>query len=340
MTNEGTPSWFQPRGMKTKYDFPKAKPGRPDRFEFTISERRPGKPRRLDRFLMERFPGYSRSFLQKLIKDGRVLLNGKPTKSSWHVSIGEVVTLLLPPGADHQPEDIPFEVVYEDEWMIALVKPAGIIVHPARGNKTGTLYNGLLHYFKDRREADPSYHIGIVHRLDEETSGIMVVALDQKANKDLTRQFENRLLRKTYVCLVHGGAEFTEKEIDAPLGVDPVRRTAISVNGLEAREAQTKFVRLALSPVGNFSLLRAHPRTGRSHQIRVHAQALGHPIVGDELYGGSKEDRMFGDLRPRVCLHAESLDLTHPIEGHSMKLEAPLPDDISTLAEQLGLRYK
>ncbi|MCY3023588.1 MAG: RluA family pseudouridine synthase [Planctomycetota bacterium] len=333
---DGAPAWFYPPGVKSKYDFPRAKEGKRDRLEFAVGERHPGKPRRLDKYLQERFPGYSRSFLQQMIKDQRVLINSKPTKASWHISTGEVVTLLLYPGGKKVAEDIPFEVVCQDEHILAVAKPAGILVHPARGHKTGTLYNGMLHYFRDKLAADPSFHIGTVHRLDEETSGIMVYALCAKAHKELARQFEHRLVKKTYLCLVHGAPDFTEKEIDAPLGVDPGNRVAVAVGGLAARTAQTRFVRLAVSRCGGFALLRAHPFTGRTHQIRVHAQALGHPLVGDVLYGGLKEHPAFGGLVPRVCLHAESLALLHPATRLPLTLRAALPEDFRALMDVLG----
>ena len=195
---DGAPSWYQPPGMKTKYDFPRAKEGKRDRLEFMVGERHPGKPRRLDKYLQERFPGYSRSFLQKMIKDGQVLINGNPTKSSWHVIATEKITMLLYPGGKRIAEDIPFEIIYQDESVLFVSKPAGVLVHPARGHKTGTLWNGLLHYFREQLAADPSFHIGTVHRLDEETSGVMIYALSKLAHKHLTQQFENRLVRKTY----------------------------------------------------------------------------------------------------------------------------------------------
>lgn len=333
----GLPHWYKRRGTKTKFDFPKAKEGRRDRMEFPVGQREPGKPRRLDKYLLERFPGYSRSFLQQLIKDGSVLINGKPTKSSWHVTQYEIVTILLPEGARHEPEDIPFDVLFEDEWILALNKPSGIIVHPARGHKTGTLYHGLLHYFREKRAADPSFRVGTVHRLDEETSGVMIYALDKKAHAELTRQFENRLVRKTYLCLVHGAADFTETDVDAPLGVDRECRVRYAVDGLEARPAQTRYACLGVSPCGQFSLLRAFPRTGRSHQIRVHARELGLPIVGDDLYGGPRDEATFGEIPPRVCLHAESLSLVHPIKGDPMCLRAPFPSRLAALTARLGL---
>ncbi len=334
---DGTPSWYLPPGVKSKYDFPRAKEGKRDRLEFSVGERHPGKPRRLDKYLQERFPGYSRSFLQQMIKAQRVLINGKPTKSSWHVSTHEVITMLLYPGGAKIAEEIAFDIVYEDAQILAVSKPSGVLVHPSRGHKSGTLYNGLLHHFREQRANDPSFHIGTVHRLDEETSGIMVYALCPKAHGELTRQFENRLVRKTYLCIAHGAADFDEKTIDAPLGADPANRVAIAVNGLGARAARTRFVRVAISTCGNFSLLRAHPLTGRTHQIRVHAKELGHPLLGDPLYGGVKEHPIFADLRPRVCLHAESLALAHPATREPMLLSAPVPADLRLVMERLGI---
>ena len=334
----GIPEWYRPKGTKTAFDFPKAKEGKPDRYEFNVGARPVGKPRRLDRVLIERFVGFSRSFFQKMIKDGKVLIDGKPTKASWHVMPHEVVTVILPPATKHLAEEIPLEVIYRDKWMLGLSKPSGIIIHPARGNKTGTLYNGLLNYFKEERAENPSFHIGTVHRLDEETSGVIVFALDKKAHGELTRQFEFRKLQKTYLCIAHGVPDFQEKIIDAPLGVDPTDRHRAAVDGLDARPAKTTYKVLAVSPCGKFSFMRAYPHTGRSHQIRIHAKALGHPLVGDELYEGKKYDAAFGELVPRVCLHAESLALKHPGQGHPMMLTAPLPADMVAMAAQLGLK--
>jgi len=333
------PAWFRPKGTKTKFDFPKAKEGRRDRFEFPIGERQAGRPRRLDIYLQERFPGYSRTFLQKMIKDGQVLINGHTVRSSWHVSTGEQVTIMLPPGNNYIAEEMPFAVLFEDAHMLAVNKPPGIIVHPARGHKTGTMYHGLLHYYRERIEADPSFRVRTVHRLDEETSGVIVFPLDGKSNAELTRQFENRRTHKTYLLLAHGRADFEIKDVDLPLGVDPENKYRGAVNGLEAREAQTRFERLALSPCGEFSLLRAHPRTGRSHQIRIHAREIGHSIVGDPLYGGLKEHEKFAGFVPRVCLHAETLGLTHPDSREPMTLRAPLYDDIFNLLGTLGMSF-
>lgn len=335
--NAQVPPWYRPKGMKTKYDFPRAKTGRPDRYEFAVGERHPGKPKRLDKYLLERFPGYSRSFLQKMIKDGRVLINGHTVKSSWHVTLGEQITVLLPEGTKYEAEDICFDVIHEDESIIVINKPPGIIIHPARGHKTGTMYHGLLHYYRERIESDPSFRVRTCHRLDEETSGVIVFPLDHPSNQELTRQFENRLVKKTYLCLVHHAAKFDRTEIDVPLGIDPECRVRGAVNGLDAREAQTAYECLGRSPCGQFSLLRAYPRTGRSHQIRIHAAALGHPLVGDPLYGGERTSPKFGEIEPRVCLHAEQLEIIHPSRKEPMALRAPLYPDIRALAEHLGI---
>jgi 23S rRNA pseudouridine1911/1915/1917 synthase len=336
---DGAPSWYLPPGVKTKYDFPRAKEGQRDRLEFPVGARHPGKPKRLDKYLQERFPGYSRSFLQKMIKDERVLLNGKPTKSSWHVTEGEAITMLLYPGGAKVAEDIPFEVIYEDAEIVAIVKPAGVLVHPARGHKTGTLYNGLLHYYREQRAVDPSFHIGTIHRLDEHTSGIMVYALCPKAHGEMTRQFENRLVRKTYLCVAHGDAAFTDTVFTGALGTDASDRHKVAVDGLGAKPAETRFVKLGISTCGQFSFLRAFPHTGRTHQIRVHAAALGLPLVGDVLYGGLKEHPAYGGLPVRCCLHAESLSINHPKTQEPMVLRAPVAADMLAMIKLLGFDY-
>jgi 23S rRNA pseudouridine1911/1915/1917 synthase len=324
--------------MKTKWDFPRAKEGKRDRLEFAVGDRHPGKPKRLDKYLQERFPGYSRSFLQKMIKDEKVLINGKTTKSSWHVTYGETITMLLHPAGARVAEDIAFEVLYQDEAIMAVSKPAGVIVHPARGHLTGTLFNGLLHYFREELAADPSFHIGTVHRLDEWTSGLIVYALCLKAHGELTRQFENRLVKKTYVCLVHGDAAFEDTVISEPLGTHRTDRFKVACNGLDAKPAETRYVKLARSTCGRFSMLRAFPHTGRTHQIRVHAAALGLPLIGDVIYGGLKEHEAFKGIAARCCLHAESLSLTHPVSEQPMVLGAPLPADFLQLMEVLGFQ--
>jgi 23S rRNA pseudouridine1911/1915/1917 synthase len=337
---DGAPAWFYPPGVKTKYDFPRAKEGQRDRLEFRVGERHPGKPKRLDKFLQERFPGYSRSFLQKMIKDEKVLINDHATKSNWHVSTGEMVTILLYPAGKKVAEEIAFEVLHRDEHIMAVAKPAKLLVHPARGHKTGTLYNGLLYYFREELAADPSFHIGTVHRLDEETSGVMIYALSKKAHKNLTRQFEKRLIKKTYLCLAHGAADFEETLVSHPLGVDPENRVRMAVNGLAARTAQTRFVKVAVSARAPFTLLRAYPLTGRTHQIRAHAATLHLPLAGDPLYGGAREIPALPGVELRVCLHAETLHLTHPATNEPFIVTAPLPADFQAVLEALELNVE
>ena len=337
IAKDGSSAWCRSTVTKTKFDFPRAKEGGPQTLEFDIGDRHPGKPRRLDKYLIERFPGYSRSFLQKMIKDLRVLIDGHPVKASWHVREGEHVSVIMYPGGAKVAEDIPFEIVYEDKYILALIKPAGVLVHPARGHKTGTLYNGLLHHYREQRGRDPSFHIGTVHRLDEQTSGIMIYALCPKAHGELTRQFENRNVRKTYLCLAHGRTSFDETTITAPLGTDPQNMYRVAVDGINAKAAETKYVKLAESTCGEFTLLRAFPHTGRTHQIRIHASALGHPLAGDPLYGGLKEHASFGGISTRVCLHAETLAIQHPVTGEAMLLTAPLPPDFVAILEKVGI---
>jgi 23S rRNA pseudouridine1911/1915/1917 synthase len=244
--------------------------------------------------------------------------------------------MLLYPGGAKVAEDIPFDVIYEDDVLLGVVKPAGVLVHPARGHKTGTLYNALLFYFREKLAVDPSFHIGTIHRLDEQTSGVMVYALCPDAHGEMTRQFENRLVKKTYLCIAHGDAAFTETTFSGALGTDPNDRFRAAVDGLDARSAETRFVKVSRSACGNFSLLRAYPHTGRTHQIRAHAAALGLPLAGDPLYGGPTEHASFGGAIARCCLHAESLAITHPVTKLPMTLCAPVPEDMAGMMERLG----
>ncbi len=322
---------------KSRFDFPRAKRNR-DRFVFVVGALAPGRPRRLDRYLQERFEGYSRTFLQSLIKEGRVLVNGRHTRAAREVAAGDEIVLLLPEGLRSEPEEIPFDVLFEDEHLLVISKPPGVVVHPARGHLSGTLYNGLLHYLRDRLAADPSLHIGTVHRLDEETSGAILFALSREANADLTRQFENRLVSKSYLAIAHGDPAWEETEVDAPLGVDPACKYRVAVNGLDARPAQTKFRRLAAA--NGFCLVRAFPRTGRSHQVRVHMRHLGLPIVGDDLYGGMRVCEKWAADFPegaRVCLHSESLSFIHPADGREVTVCAPMPEDMRRICAAVDL---
>lgn len=339
------------RRPKGRHEFPRAKPGREVLCLSRVlaSARKARGPRRgmrLDVYLTHRFPGYSRSFLQSLIKDGRVLVGGKPAKPSGRVVPGEEITLRLPEGAPRTPEDLGLEVIYRDEWVLALNKRPGLVVHPARGHKTGTVLQGLFYLFKDELERDPRFHVGPVHRIDMGTSGLLLCAIGGETHRYIQSQFEHRRVGKKYLALVRGVPDFGEKEVDLPIGTDPENRLRMAVSGRGARAARTRFKVLAsgMATAGSarpaLSLVLAEPFTGRSHQIRVHLAHLGHPLVGDALYGGGTGTRKRPFRVPvpsRPCLHSWRLSFRHPATGEEMTLEAPLWKDMRESAQKNGL---
>jgi 23S rRNA pseudouridine1911/1915/1917 synthase len=294
---------------------------------------------RLDRVLASELEGYSRSQVQRLIDDGYVALpRVKTAKANTAVREGDVVTVSLPepsvatPGA----EDLPLEVIYQDEDLVVINKPAGIVVHPAAGHESGTLVNALLHHITDLSGVGGERRPGIVHRLDKGTTGVMVVAKHDAAHHELARQFHDREVEKQYIALVWGLVQ-QRKRIDIPIGRDPVNREKISTRARRARSAVTRITWAQHVP--GLSLLRVAIATGRTHQIRVHLNAIGHPIVGDSLYGGVHR-RVAHELRAvqrldRPFLHAERLAFHHPRTGESLEFTAPLPDDLRLVLEEI-----
>jgi 23S rRNA pseudouridine1911/1915/1917 synthase len=294
---------------------------------------------RLDRVLASEIAGISRSQIQRLIEDGYVSLpRVKTAKANTILREGDVVTVTLPApvAAEPTPEDIPLDVLFQDADVVVLNKPAGMVVHPGAGNEQGTLVNALLHHITDLSGIGGELRPGIVHRLDKGTSGIMVVAKNDAAHQDLSRQFHDREVEKQYVALVWGLVQ-QRKRIDIPIGRDPVHREKISTRARRARSAVTRVTWARHIP--GLSLLRIAIHTGRTHQIRVHLNAIGHPIVGDALYGGVHR-RVPHALRAvqhltRPFLHAERLAFTHPRTGEAMEFTAPLPDDLRHLLLEL-----
>ena len=294
---------------------------------------------RLDRFLVSVAGDLSRSHIQRLIKDGRVNVGGKPAKANQPVKPGQnvVVDVPAPVDAAPQPEALPLSIVYQDRDVIVVDKPAGLVVHPAAGHATGTLVNALLHHVDDLSGIGGEKRPGIVHRLDRGTSGLMVVAKNDAAHDALTRQFHDREVEKEYIALVWGGVQ-AGRRIDAPIGRDPANRKKMSARARRSRSAVTRIVRAdPLTPA--LTLVRLAIYTGRTHQIRVHLDAIGHPIVGDALYGGVRR-RVPGDLRAvahldRPFLHAARLAFAHPIDGRRMEFESPLPDDLRRVLDEL-----
>ncbi|TRO45634.1 RluA family pseudouridine synthase [Candidatus Bathyarchaeota archaeon] len=297
---------------------------------------------RLDKFLARQVPDLSRSAAQRLIDEGRVTVNGEPVRASYKLRPGDHVVAALP--SDDQaheilPEAIPLHVVYEDATLLVVDKPAGMVVHPAPGHAGGTLANALLAHSPelggqelDPREARP----GIVHRLDRDTSGLILLAKTEKARRALQQQFKDRRVDKAYLALVHGHLQPAWGRIEAPIGRDPHRRQRMTVLP-GGREAVTEyhvletFSRQAGPSAGTYSLLQAEPKTGRTHQIRVHLASIGHAVVGDPVYG---QRRTHLPLQ-RQFLHAGHLGFQHPVTGQRLELDAPLPADLADVLELL-----
>jgi 23S rRNA pseudouridine1911/1915/1917 synthase len=298
---------------------------------------------RLDRFLVSILPGHSRSQIQRLIKEGRVQLGGRPAKANLPVKAGQEVTVDIPPAVDPTPrgEELPLSVVYQDHDLVVIDKPAGMVVHPAAGHQGGTLVNALLHHVTDLSGIGGEKRPGIVHRLDRGTSGLMVVAKHDAAHTELARQFQDREVEKTYTALVWGVVQ-AGRRIDAPIGRDPVNRKKMSARARRSREAVTRIVRA--EHFGRaLTLADVAIHTGRTHQIRVHLSAIGHPIVGDPLYGGVHR-RVAGDLRAvthleRPFLHAARLAFKHPSDGRRMEFSSELPDDLQRVLDEIRERH-
>jgi len=294
---------------------------------------------RLDRFLVSVVESHSRSQLQRLIKEGQVSVNGKAGKANQTVKAGQQVRLIVPDAveAKPKPEALPLSIVYQDSDIIVVDKPAGMVVHPAAGHADGTLVNALLHHVTDLSGIGGEKRPGIVHRLDRGTSGLMVIAKHDAAHEALTRQFHDREVEKEYIALVWGEVQ-PGRRIDAPIGRDGSNRKKMSAKARRARSAVTRIVRT--EPFGRvLTLADIAIHTGRTHQIRVHLSAIGHPIVGDALYGGVHR-RVPGDLRAvsrleRPFLHAARLAFRHPMDGRVMVFESELPSDLQHVVDWL-----
>ncbi len=294
---------------------------------------------RLDRVLASEIAGHSRSQIQRLIEDGYVALpRVKAIKANTPVRAGDVISVDLPaPASAALPaEDLPLDVLYQDADVIVINKAAGMVVHPGAGHERGTLVNALLHHVTDLSGIGGERRPGIVHRLDKGTSGVMVVAKHDTAHQELARQFEDREVEKEYVALVWGLVQ-QRKRIDIPIGRDPVHREKISTRARRARSAVTRVTWARHVP--GLSLLRVAIATGRTHQIRVHLNAIGHPIVGDSLYGGvhrrvAPPQRAVQRLT-RPFLHAERLAFAQPRSGERLEFRAPLPEDLRTVLDAI-----
>lgn len=287
---------------------------------------------RLDKFVTQRYPELTRSHVQKLTEDGSILVQEKPAKVSYKVKSGDVVTVQIPAPKEIEilPEDIPLSVVYEDEDLLVVNKPQGMVVHPAPGNYSGTLVNALLGYCKDSLSGiNGEKRPGILHRIDKDTSGLLLVAKNDMAHQHLAAQIKEHSLTRAYLALVHGGFKTDSGEINLPIGRHPVERKKMTVTYHNSREAfTTYYVRERFS---GFTLVECVLKTGRTHQIRVHMSHTGHPIVGDPVYGARKEPfSLSGQL-----LHAYKIGFIHPGCGEYLEFESPIPEYYEKILEKL-----
>lgn len=293
---------------------------------------------RLDSFLTAVLPEQSRSQIQRLIKDGSVTGAAKGLRPSMAVRAGQhySIDIPAPTPASPAPEALPLRILFEDPDIVVLDKPAGMVVHPAAGHSSGTLVNALLHHITDLSGIGGELRPGIVHRLDRGTSGLMVVAKHDRAHKELSRQFRDREVDKEYIALVWGVVH-AGRRIDAPIGRDEKDRQKMSTR---ARRARTAVTRITWSRhYKGVSLAKVAIATGRTHQIRVHLHAIGHPIVGDSVYGGIHR-RVPPDLRAvmrleRPFLHAARLCFTHPADGRRVEFDSPLPPDLESVIDEI-----
>jgi 23S rRNA pseudouridine1911/1915/1917 synthase len=311
--------------------------------ELTIGSADVGK--RLDAYLAERFPDYSRVHLRRVIGDQRATVDGRAAKGAHRLRVGETVQITLPelPRSGPIPEDIPLDVLYEDEHLVAINKPANMVVHPAKGHWSGTLTSALAFRFEQLSTLGGATRPGIVHRLDRETSGVIVVAKTDRAHFALGKQFEARSTRKEYVAIVVGVPDRDRDVIAEPIGIHPYQREkmAIRANHLSSREAETFYE--VVERFRHHALVRVEPKTGRTHQIRVHLSHVGFPVLCDRLYGGRSSitrGELLGTndesvVLSRHALHARRLSLNHPITREPLEFIAPLSADLDCLLQVL-----
>jgi len=310
---------------------------------FTVTVTKRGEGRRLDQFLSETNLKLSRSQAKNLVQKHLIFLNQKTAKPSAHVKTGDIVsgTLPEPEPLSLKPEPLPLTILYEDSSIIVVDKSSGMVVHPAYGNRSGTLVNALLYHCKDLAGINGVLRPGIVHRLDKDTSGVMVVAKDDEAYHHLAKQFKNRTVKKVYCTIVYGMVSRDEGLIDSDIGRHPSERKRMSTRTKKGRPAVTRWKKV--EEFDGATLLEIFPQTGRTHQIRVHLSSIGHPILGDPLYGRKGRPGTIHDPVLRECvkrlnrqaLHAQRLEFTHPRTGERVQFVSPMPRDMEEVLEWL-----
>jgi 23S rRNA pseudouridine1911/1915/1917 synthase len=292
---------------------------------------------RLDKYLADRVMGLSRSAVQRLIETGEITVNGELVKASYKVRVGDWVVALVPAQESEPPraEAIPLHIVYEDGALLVVDKPAGMVVHPAPGHTSGTLVNAVLAHCPELVESGDE-RPGIVHRLDRDTSGLILIAKSERVRRALQRQFKERQVSKAYLALLDGHLQPAWGRIEAPIGRDPNHRQRMAVlpggrDAVTEYHVLEQFAHPTGPAAGDYTLVDAEPRTGRTHQIRVHFGSIGHPVVGDRTYGRHKPHLPVA----RQFLHARRLEFRHPVTGQRMELEAPLADDLMVILDLL-----
>ena len=291
---------------------------------------------RLDIFLVRRFPGYSRTQLARQISEGHVAVNGRLAgriKPGMRIEDGDEVRVWLTQRTEPYaaPEKIALKVVFEDPYLLVIDKPPGLTVHPGTGEKGGTMANALAYHFGELSRVQGPMRPGIVHRLDKDTSGLILVAKNDQTHHGLASQFRERTVRKTYLAVVRGVCELDADLVSAPIGVNKRMPTRMSVRFDVGRASETYYE--VAERFERHTLVRCMPKTGRTHQIRIHMEFVGHPLVGDKLYGGAEP--ALRELCPRQALHAHRISFRHPDTGEEMTFESPMPPDMTALVEHL-----
>jgi 23S rRNA pseudouridine1911/1915/1917 synthase len=314
--------------------------------EVTFDIKKAFEDRRIDRYLASRLPDYSRTFLQKLVKEGAVLVNGRTVKSSYDIQKGDFISVRVPVLEESKivPEDIPIDIVYEDDYLMLINKPYDMVVHPAGRHHCGTVVNALAFHCQNLSQVNGPLKAGIVHRLDRDTSGIMLTIKSDAVHSHIAMQFEKRSVKKEYLAVVEGELMLDSDEISLPIARHIIDSQKMAVRHDIGKEAVSIYE--VVERFRGYTLVKVMPKTGRTHQIRVHMRAIGHPVVADFMYS-SQESCYLSDLLQkkreegelpiidRQALHAHRIEFFHPIHNKKMEFEVDLPEDISALVKTL-----
>ncbi|HHT9104888.1 MAG TPA: RluA family pseudouridine synthase [Candidatus Wujingus californicus] len=314
--------------------------------EITFEIKKTHEDKRIDRYLASRLPDYSRTFVQKLIKEGAVLVNGHTVKSSYDIQKGDSIYVSLPVFDENKivPEDIPLDIVFEDDYVMLINKPYDMVVHPAGGHPSGTLVNALAFYCQNLSQVNGPSKPGIVHRLDRDTSGIMLVIKSDTVHSHIAMQFEKRYIKKEYIAVVEGEIMLDSDEIKLPIGRHKTDRQRMAIRHDIGKEASSVYE--VMERFRGYTMVKIMPKTGRTHQIRVHMRSIGHPVVADATYS-NQDSLCISDLLQkeretdeipiieRQALHAHKIEFFHPIQKRKMEFQVDIPPDISNLVKAL-----